>query len=160
MNLAKHSKEQPFHISIGALITNDVGEICTHYIKGPWGDGIEDTYILMRETPEPGESLEETIRRGIMEEFGVEGKIIRYLGSVQAYFPRWETQIEKTTLYFHVVCENIDPKKRSGEDVEYNAETRWVKPEQLIQLMDAQQARYERTDLCESKIVKAYLNSM
>lgn len=160
MNLIKHSKEQPFHVSVGALITNDKGEICTHYIKGPWGDGIEDTYVLMRETPEPGERFEDTVRRGIMEEFGAEGEIIRYLGSIQAYFPRWETLVEKTTLYFHVVCKSIDPKKRSDEDVEYDAETRWVKPEQLIQLMDAQQVRYERTDLCESKIVKAYLNSM
>ncbi len=145
-------------MSIGALITNNKGEICTHYIKGPWGDGIEDTYILMRETPEPGESFENTVERGIMEEFGITGSLQRYLGSIQASFPRWGAQIEKTTLYFHVMCETVDPKRRSGEDVEYNAETRWVQPEQLIELMDAQQGRYERTDLCESKIVRAYLD--
>lgn len=157
MNLFKHSKEQPFHLSIGALITNEAGEICTHYIKGPWGDGIEDTYILMRETPEVGESPEQVVHRGLMEEFGMTGSIVRYLGSIQATFPRFEKIIEKTTLYFQVRCETIDPSKRSLEDEEYSLETRWVAPEKLVELMDAQQKRYKRTDLSESKIVRTYL---
>lgn len=157
MNLVKHSKENLFHVSIGALITNEKGEVCTHYIKGPWGDGVEDTYILMRETPEQGESFEETVQRGIMEEFGITGEIQRYLGSIQSHFPRWGKEVEKTTLYFHVVCKNVNPDARSQEDLEYNAETCWVEPHELIRLMDAQQKRYQRTDLCESKIVRAFL---
>ena len=104
--LFQHSQDNPFHISVGALLVNDKGEILVHKARAADMDseyryklgGLDEAYILMRESLENGETLEKGVARGLKEEFGVEGKIERYLGSLQ-----FEVEgFEKTTLFFQV----------------------------------------------------------
>src|SRR5262245_37707257 len=61
VNHFQRSKEYPFHISIGAILLNKDKKIGCHYFKKiavPEFGFFEDFYILMRETIEPGETIE------------------------------------------------------------------------------------------------------
>jgi len=70
MNYFQGNNKHPRHLSVGAVLTNDHGEICVHHVndeslaqegrlKGYWTDeGVTDFYILMRETIESNEALE------------------------------------------------------------------------------------------------------
>lgn len=148
------------HFSVGALLTNDNDEICCHYfdeLKSIANTSVDDFYILMRETPHEGESIEDAVERGLLEEFGAEGEIKHYLGSIQALIERGGIQMEKTTIYFHVVCRNIDSNRRASDDVESHSQIVWMEPNDLIQKMKEQRKRIGWADLDESKIVEDYL---
>lgn len=87
-NYFQGNSKHPQHISVGAVVLNDKNEICCHHFDsrinkfiGYWKDnGLEDFYILMRETIEPNETLEHALHRGLMEEFGVEAELLDYIG--------------------------------------------------------------------------------
>lgn len=154
--------KHPQHISVGAILINDKGEVCCHHlfakdVKGYWKEeGLDDFYILMRETLEPGESLEHAVQRGLMEEFGAVAEIIDYVGSIKSSFRDnvdTTTEIEKTTLYF--VCRLIDQDllRRSG-DVESTTAIEWQMSDYLIPLMKEQTKRFGRTDADESSILE------
>lgn len=162
-NIFQGNKEFPFHISVGAILTNEVGLICTHYFKKEdlpvESEAKSDLILLMRETIEPGESIEEALLRGIEEEFGAKGQIVAYLGSIKSIFP-WrgsKVQIEKTTIYFHIIMTSINPKLREKDGVESKSEIRWIEPEVLRDLFIEQGRKYDRTDLDESKVIENYL---
>lgn len=111
-NIFKASKEQPYHLSIGVLLVNEKGEICCHYYPDglPYESGDEgDLYLLMRETPNEGEPVEEVVHRGIKEEFGARGEIKHFIGAINAWFPGVKTgvNIYKTTIYFLVTLESF-----------------------------------------------------
>ncbi len=152
------TKEHPHHISIGGVLRNQKGEVAAHYFKHfshpAFGDA-ENFYILMRETPELGESMEETLMRGLMEEFGATASLVSFLGTIVSHFPKRESIIEKTTLYFLCDLESIDETKRAKDDLETASEIRWIAPQELISLMEAQRARINREDLDESKVLRA-----
>ena len=158
-NLFQHSPGNPFHISVGALLVNEKGEILVHKARAADMDpayryklsGLEEAYILMRESLENGETLEQGVARGLQEEFGVEGNIERYLGSLQ-----FEVEgFEKTTLFFQVSF--VKQGKRLAGDAEGFTEVVWMEPEALAICMRNQGAQTTRKDLDESKIVEAYL---
>jgi len=96
----------PQHISVGAILVNEKGEVCCHHfftkdLKGYWADEkLDDFYILMRETIEPDESLEHALHRGLQEEFGATGELVDYVGAIKSTFMHKEVEVEKTTLYF------------------------------------------------------------
>ncbi|MDP3934782.1 MAG: NUDIX domain-containing protein [Candidatus Giovannonibacteria bacterium] len=150
----------PQHISVGGILTNKKGEICCHHfytkdLKGYWADEkLDDFYILMRETPEPNETLERALHRGLQEEFGATGKIIDYVGSIKSAFKHKEIEIEKTTIYF--LCELIsqDLSKRTGDDIEVKSAVEWQMPDYLIPRMKEQAVRFGRTDVDESGILE------
>ena len=100
-NYFKGSKENPYHLSVGAVVFNEENKICCHYFKRATlrkvFENFTDFYILMRETMEMGESIEQALHRGLMEEFGIIGDIITYLGSIKGSYPLGEVSIEKTT---------------------------------------------------------------
>ncbi|MEX2405651.1 MAG: NUDIX domain-containing protein [Candidatus Paceibacterota bacterium] len=161
-NIFSGAKEYPFHLSIGALLVNDIGEICCHfYPEGlPYESGNEgELYLLMRETPHEGESIEDVVHRGIYEEFGAKGKITHYLGTVNSWFPGVTTgiTIHKTTLYFLTKLDHIDLSKRDYDDVESTSTIMWIEPEELKDIFIKQGKRFKRTDLDESKIVENYI---
>lgn len=89
-------------------MVNEKQEVACHYFKEVVLKGrdnykdqvFKDFYIVMRETPELGETLEEAVYRGLMEEFGIEGTIKTYVGSIKANLPHYGFTVEKTTLYF------------------------------------------------------------
>ena len=165
-NYFKGTKEHPYHLSVGAVAINEKNEVCCHYfteIKGHASfAAFKNFYILMRETVEMGESIEETLHRGLKEEFGITGEIIDYLGSIRdEYFdPGKVTQIEKTTLYFLVKIKDFKPELRSREDVEVESKIEWHSCDYLIEKMKEQEKRLGNVSLDESSIlekVKTYI---
>lgn len=130
-NIFKSSKEFPFHISVGAVLTNTDGLVCCHFYKRSdlplESEGKSDLYLLMRETIEPNETLEDAITRGLQEEFGAEGELKAYIGCIKSTFPFKIDQIpiEKTTLYFHVEMTNFNPAMRDGDGIESRSTIQW-----------------------------------
>jgi ADP-ribose pyrophosphatase YjhB (NUDIX family) len=162
--LYQHHEGQPFHISVGAVLVNDEAKICVHKnttdsMPTKWHHilgGLTETYVLMRETVEGGETLEEAVRRGLKEEFGAEAKVTKYLGSIQAMIVNKDsTEWEKTTLYFAAQLTHLG--ERSATDDDSHSTLEWIEPKVLIEKMAAQGMNTVRQDLNESKIIKAYL---
>ena len=165
-NYFQGNSEHPQHISVGAILLNDKNEICCHHFdsskydfKGYWKDeGLENFYILMRETIEPNETIEGALRRGLMEEFGAEGELIDYVGSIKSRFESKGIEIEKTTLYFLFKLKGQDLNKRGTDDVEFESQLEWHTAEFLIPKMKEQSAKYGRTDVDESSILERALS--
>ncbi len=161
-NYFQNKKDHPQHISVGAVVVNSKGEIMAHYFSerlshGYWPDlGLKDFYILMRETLNPNETLEQALHRGLMEEFGVEAEIVDYIGSqctsVNSAKHGWK--IDKTTLYFLCKFISQDVSKRSKEDIEGETDIEWRTKEFLISKMKDQAKKYGRGDLDESSILE------
>jgi hypothetical protein len=101
--------DEPFHLSVGAILVNDKGEVAHHFWnKKEYKNAVyENIYLLMRETIEPNESLEQAVTRGLQEEFGVVATLETYLGSLVAA-AKTTREFQKTTLYFLCNLEKID----------------------------------------------------
>ena len=157
----QHSPENPYHVSVGAVVVKDRKILVHNHVKKLMpeklhfflGD-LESAYTLMRESLENGESLEEAVLRGVREEFGIEGILVCYLGSIQAIIPEFG-EFEKTTLYFEVTCGEMH--ERSLHDEESHTLLEWLEPHELLKLMEEQQKVTSRADLSEAKIIQAYL---
>lgn len=162
-NIFQASEKLPFHISVGAVLVNSEGKVLVHKMeraKVPAEidmGNLDEAYILMRETLEPGESIEQGVLRGIQEEFGATGTIEGYLGSLQLTITAKKFEWEKTTLYFLVSL--IELGERNMQDEESYSILEWIEPELLIERMRDQGARCSRTDLDESKIIEAYVRT-
>jgi len=143
----------PYHLSIGAVVFNDKSEILTHYFKRSSLHDLDDIYILMRETLLPNETLEEAVKRGLKEEFGVIAKMESFIGSLVSHFPGAKEEVEKTTGYF--LCQYVTDITggRAVIDEESTSELQWLQPEELANKMRKQGERTGRSDLDESKIV-------
>jgi NAD+ diphosphatase len=72
----------PLHPAIIVAVEHDGKLLLAHNTRMPWG-----RYSVIAGFVEPGESLEQTVRREIMEEVGIEVKDIRYFGSQPWPFP-------------------------------------------------------------------------
>lgn len=158
-NIFQGNKNHPYHFSVGAVLVNDKGEVLAHHfraekLKGYWtNEGLDDFYLLMRETLEPGEDVLSAVGRGLQEEFGATGEVADYLGSIQSHFMHEGVMVEKTTIYFLVKFIKQDLNLRSG-DIESQTDLEWHKPEFLIPKMKSQAERYGRTDVDESTILE------
>ncbi|MDO8573059.1 MAG: NUDIX hydrolase [bacterium] len=163
-NIFQASKEYPFHISVGVVLTNNDGLICCHFYKRAdlpiESEGKSDLYLLMRETIQPNESLETAISRGLQEEFGARGTLKAYIGSIKSSFPLRvsKVEVEKITLYFHVGMTEFNPITRDQDEVESKSVIQWIKAEDLDRAFMEQGRRYNnRNDLDESQIVRNYI---
>jgi len=120
-------------------------------------EGFKDFYILMRETMEMGEKIEDTLHRGLMEEFGITGDIITYLGSIKSEYPVKSSEpyysIEKTTLYFLVRTKTFKPELRGQDDAEKESEIQWQPIDFLISKMPEQGRKYS-SSLDESSVLE------
>ncbi len=162
-NIFQASKEYPFHISVGVVLTNSDGLICCHFYKKTdlpiESEGKSDLYLLMRETIQQNESLETVISRGLQEEFGARGILKAYIGSIKSSFPLRisKVEIEKTTLYFHVEMTEFNPLTRDQDEVESKSVIQWINAEDLEHVFMEQGSKYNRSDLDESPIVRNYI---
>lgn len=162
-NIFQASRESPFHISVGVVLTNKEGLICCHFYKKAdlpiESEGKSDLYLLVRETIQPNETLEDAIARGLQEELGAKGYLRAYIGSIKSIFPLRVSKVpvEKTTLYFHVEMTDFKPESRDKDEVESKSVIQWIKPEALRDLFVEQGRKYERSDLDESKIIGNYM---
>ncbi len=158
-NYFKGTAESPYHISIGAVVMNAEGKIACHFFettKHSYFKDYKNFYLLVRETLEPGESIEACLARGLEEEFGMKAKLKKYLGSTVRHFPlRGRDKIvEKTTLYF--LCEyiSLDESKRKAGDVEADSRIIWVEPGELAAKMKEQGKKYKNESIDESGIIE------
>lgn len=155
MNLFETSAENPYHLSVGAVIRNADGKILCHN----YGDlninpfRPKNIYILMRESIEENETVEQALIRGAREEFGANVRPIRFIGSLVNSYSQFGAPIEKTTIYFLCDLIDIDESKRDNDE-ENQSLVEWKTPEFLIEKMEMQSAGIERTDLNEAEILK------
>ena len=151
--------ENPYHISIGGVVVNKEGLVACHYFESlthKSGHVFNDFVLLMRETIEENETIEECLHRGLMEEFGMKGELKCYLGSIVSHFNVTNTEVivEKTTLYF--LCDFIsqDDSLRSQEDIERESKIQWFDPKELIVRMKEQGKKLNREDMDESSVIE------
>jgi hypothetical protein len=155
-NYFRATKNYPYHFSVGAVVLNEKDEVLCHHFKDllHGGMSIKDLYLLMRETPDPGETIKETIDRGLMEEFGAKAEIEKMLGSIVSSFPEKDLKIEKTTLYFLCRLKSIDINNRDKDDPEAGSEILFLPRKDLIKKMNIQGKKYHRSDWNESQILE------
>lgn len=154
-------KVQPYQLSVGAVVLNGNGEVLCHHFSGIRGS--LDIYSLMRQTVEPGKSLEEMVFFGLRKEFGVRAKIESFLGSIVGEFTNWEQAvIKKTTLYF--LCEyegKLENFPGKGDDLEgIQSAVEWIKLDDLIAKMKSQAISFGRTDYDESSVLEKVKSSI
>jgi NADH pyrophosphatase NudC (nudix superfamily) len=155
--LFKASVENPYHLSVGAVLMNDKGEVCGHYfdeVKDNQSRSYKDFYLLMRETIKDNETIEQTVARGLMEEFGATGKIKKYLGSLISTWPQQQPLLQKTTLYFLVDLISIDESKREKDDPEGHSKITWLPKDELLKRMRGQKRRLGNDSLDETEILE------
>ena len=159
MNCFRATKENPYHISIGGLVVNSEGRILIHHFTDVklGNTTFDNLYLLLRETIEPHESIEQTLERGLMEEFGAQGEIVKYLGSIKGKLPIENVWAEKTTLYFLIQYIQHDELKRQKDSFESKSRLEWLNPTELIPLMKKQAAVDASLD--ESVIVERFIQS-
>lgn len=142
-NYYQASVEQPFHLSIGAVPVRNGKIMCLHFKElGPY----KNFYVLPTETVEQGETIDQTLHRGLLEEMGVTCKIKNFLGS--AIYPGiWFTEISKptnvvkTVLYFLVEVENYDESKRLKGEIESDTDITEFDLVDLQRVMEEQSMR-------------------
>lgn len=148
--------EFPYHLSAGAVVIDAELKVWCHYYEEFHKENqgtFSNFYTLMRETVENGESLESAVLRGVREEFGMQGFIRNYLGSLVSKFPKDEIWIEKTTAYFLVDLTEKDEKSRVYDDDFVMGKIQKCEINFLIEKMKDQGMRFDRTDLDESLIL-------
>jgi ADP-ribose pyrophosphatase YjhB (NUDIX family) len=164
-NFLNQSPESPTHISVAALLRNSEGEILMHHFKKDdlpdESEGKGDLYLVMRESLHLGESLEAAVARGLMEEYGATGTIVDFLGTIVSHFPCSKDKmimVEKTVLYFLVELVSIDESLREAGAVESRSQLLWLSPAELLEKNMTQAARYSRTDIDDSKVIRDYMD--
>jgi len=157
----QHSESNPFHISVGAVLVNEKGEVCAHYVtvnavpekyRFLLG-GLDACYRLMSESLEDDEPLEAAVLRGCREEFGAEGVVEQYLGTLKEMLPDPRGEFEKVTLYFKVRLTGLGERPPDEEDF---SKLVWMAPEALMERMREQGRLASRKDLDESTILEHY----
>lgn len=157
-NVYSATKKYPFHLSVGAVITRADGKVLCHYfdtLPDPLGHH-DDVYILMRETVESGESMEQALIRGAAEEFGAAIRVDHILEAKidQIRDDAKEFVWDKTTLYFACSLIELDVRERDEDDFESSSDIQWQDPAFLIAHMKKQGTRTGRGDLDESRILE------
>lgn len=148
--------EQPYGVSVGAVLFDEEGRIACHHFKEIFGQ--KDIYILMRESMEDGESPLMTLHRGLKEEFGATGEPVAFLGTLCGYLPDPYLSFEKTTMY--VACKRVhwNAEERDHDDPEASSIIEWLEPAELISLMEKQGIRFNhRADADESEMIRRAL---
>lgn len=146
------SPETPHHISVGAVLINEEGEVACHYYEEPKIRKYPPNfYTLMHESIEQGESLEKTLARGLMEEFSMEADLKRYVGSLSVGYTAQDVFVEKTVLYF--LCQLTNVLARNTSDPESISQIKWLDIHELILIMKKQGELYG-TSSDESKILE------
>jgi 8-oxo-dGTP pyrophosphatase MutT (NUDIX family) len=89
------------------------------------------TWSLPKGTPDAGETTEQTALREVLEETGLEMRIVATVGDIQYYFAREGVRIDKTVYYFLMEPTGGD---LTHHDHEFE-EVRWVPLAEADRLM-------------------------
>ncbi len=104
------------------------------------------------------ETINDTLFRGLKEEFGATAKPVAFLGCQSGFLPAGtQFSFEKTTLYIVCECIACDPLTRDPNDPESASTVLWMEPDKLISLMKKQKEQYKRIDVDESEMVQRAL---
>lgn len=125
MSKFKATKDNPYHLSVGAILTDDQGR----FIVIKLADGRRS---MMTETVEDGESLEAALHRGLSEEMQAQGIIKSFAGATQCAVHDERGIWQKTTVWFKASALNVphwacmDCEFVSAlNDIEQIDESRW-----------------------------------
>jgi ADP-ribose pyrophosphatase YjhB (NUDIX family) len=159
MALLQRSPDNPYHLSVGAVLLNSDNKVALHHFKEedtPFG---AEVYCLMRESVEDNETLESAVARGLDEEFGAKGAIEYFIGGETVEFMEQDKKpMHKTTLYFVVRLKQIDVSKRKQDDPEYGSLVKWFSLPEAINLFTQQANKLpHRPDLHEASIIERTL---
>lgn len=119
----------PYHLSAGLLAVYE-GKIAV-IKRNMVGKGV--IYLLPKETVKADETFREAALRGLKEEVGGIGRLIKFVGSYPYQFQRDNTQIYKTVVYFLVEVDELED--RIPEESEKDDEIIWAEPEGAKRLL-------------------------
>lgn len=123
------NREQ-IHLSVGALILNEAGEILVLYRSD-----LDGKYFLPTRTHRPDQSLEQTLSE-ITEKVGYEFVVESWLGTIQSEFLIKDGSVNKTTLWYKaIVAAQVD---RDPEDRDNSAEIKWLTRAELVEIFAGQ----------------------
>jgi hypothetical protein len=125
MSKFKATRDNPYHLSVGAILTDNQGR----FILMRLPDG---RLSMMTETVEDGESLEDALHRGLQEELQAQGAIVSFAGATQCTVTDHRGPWQKTIVWLKVSAIHIPHWTCSDcefvqdlEAVENVDETRW-----------------------------------
>lgn len=151
MSIFAASKQNLYHLSVGVVLINNDGFIGVHHFAEP-----RENYILIRETIEAGESIEQTAQRGMQEEFGATGKIVGYLGSRVSSYKVDSFDAQKTVVYVVAQLADWRPETRAQDDREAGSQIEWHAATDLTEKI---RQTHLNADTDESEIVERLLRS-
>ena len=123
--------------SAGGIVFRD-GDVGTELLIGRRGNGRSgSTWSLPKGTPDAGESTEQTALREVLEETGLEMRIVATVGDIHYRFVRDGIRIDKTVDYFLMEVIGGD---LADHDHEFE-EVRWVPLAEAERLMSFQTER-------------------
>jgi hypothetical protein len=144
-NMFQWTKENPIHLSVGAVIVNDEGKILAHKLER-----IGNKYFLPKKSHRSNMSLEQTLYL-VEKETGWRTETIKFLGSIKSTFDTEDgLTIDKTTLYF--LCRPTQHGDRDLDDRDADSEIVWMNKDELIKIMKEQGK--EHNDLDQSSILQ------
>lgn len=137
---------KPAHLSVGAIVYNKEDETFGYLLKKLDGYSIHN---LMTKTVMPGETMEETLERGLLSEMGAKGDIMTYIGSLQSTDTWWAdigkpTEVEKTTVFFLIELTNYAESDRDQKDAsEGTSEVGFKSYEDLYTAFEQEYEKYK-----------------
>jgi len=141
--------------SARAILLNAEGNIATQYLK---------TYTFHKLPGggiDPGESLEEALKREVAEEVGCDCEIVRPVGMIIEYRNKYSMLHISVCFVAKVVGEIGEPKLEKGE-IEEGQTTLWLPPEEvLVKMKKDEPKKFEGYFILkrETTFLEEYLSS-
>jgi 8-oxo-dGTP diphosphatase len=140
--------------SARAILLNNEGNMATQYLK---------TYTyhkLPGGGVDPGESIEEALKREVLEEVGCDSEIVKPIGMTIEYRNKYNLPHLSFAFSAKVVGDIGTPQLEEGE-IEEGQETLWLPPEEVLAKMETDSpSKFEGHFILEREksFLKEFLN--